>query len=72
MRKTKVSKVIDNKINDWISSITDIELARDLKDNIIVTGGCIVSLINNETPNDFVIKVGYVNHAEKSDIFHPL
>lgn len=55
MRKTKVSKVIDNKINDWISSITDIELARDIKDSIIVTGGCIVSLINNETPNDFDI-----------------
>ncbi len=46
MRKTEVSKVIDNKINDWISSITDIELARDIKDSIIVTGGCIVSLIN--------------------------
>jgi hypothetical protein len=37
MRKSKVSKVIDNKIKDWISSITDTELAKDIKDNTIVT-----------------------------------
>ena len=56
MRKSEVSKVIDNKINDWISSITDTELAKDIKNNIIVTGGCIVSLINNETSAHYIEK----------------
>jgi len=53
MRKSRIEKVISRKVNKWLDSIEDDKLRSDLKDNIIVTGGCIVSLLNNEIPNDF-------------------
>lgn len=55
MRKTRIEKVISSKIKKWIDSIKDESLRKEVKNNIIVTGGCIVSLLNNEVPNDYDI-----------------
>lgn len=55
MRKTRIEKVISSKIKKWIDSIKDESLKKEIKNNIIVTGGCIVSLLNNEVPNDYDI-----------------
>jgi hypothetical protein len=45
--------VIKKKINDWLESIEDKKLVTEIEKNIILTGGAIVSLVNNETPNDY-------------------
>jgi len=53
MQSKTISKVISKKINDWLSSITDEQLRRDLKSKIVVTGGCIASMFMNESVNDY-------------------
>lgn len=55
MKKKTINAVITKKINEWLSSIKDEQLVKLLKDNIIVTGGCITSMLLNEQVNDFDI-----------------
>lgn len=55
MREKHIKSTISKKINDWLSSIEDVDLVKTIRENVIVTGGSIVSLINNETPNDYDI-----------------
>ena len=55
MKKKTINKVIKKKINDWLKSIDDKELIDLLKKNIIVTGGCITSMLLNEEVNDYDI-----------------
>lgn len=46
---------IRRKVDAWLDSITDTQLRADLKDNVIVTGGCIASMLLGEKVNDFDI-----------------
>ena len=55
MKKKTINAVITKKINDWLNSIEDAKLVSLLKNNIIVTGGCITSMLLNEDVNDFDI-----------------
>ena len=55
MKRKTINAVISKKINDWLSSIEDKGLIEKLKNNIIVTGGCITSMLLNEDVNDFDI-----------------
>ena len=55
MQRKTINAVITKKVNEWLSSITDEKLVELLKDNIIVTGGCITSMLLNEKVNDFDI-----------------
>jgi hypothetical protein len=55
MRSKTIKAVIQKKINDFLESIKDESLRNLLRKNIIVTGGSIVSMLLNETPNDFDI-----------------
>lgn len=55
MNSKNIIKVLNNKLFDWISNIDDDNLRKILRENIIVTGGSIVSLLNSETPNDYDI-----------------
>lgn len=53
MKKKTISKVISSKFDDWVSSITDDVLKNMVKNNSIVTGGCIASMLLKEKVNDF-------------------
>tara|TARA_R110000850_G_scaffold216850_1_gene342326 strand:+ start:139 stop:1077 length:939 start_codon:yes stop_codon:yes gene_type:complete len=55
MRIVTINKVIKAKVNQWLKSITDVQLREDLKDKIVVTGGCITSMLLQEDPNDYDI-----------------
>lgn len=55
MKKSNIARNIKNKINDWLKSIKDKELQEFVKDKIIVTGGSIVSLLQNIDVNDYDI-----------------
>ncbi len=53
------SKHIKNRlkkiINEYLESVDNIQLRIDMANDIIITGGAIVSLLNNEEPNDYDI-----------------
>ena len=55
MNRKIIRSVLKNKLNAWASSIDD-ENVRDLvKQNTIITGGCITSMLIKEQINDFDI-----------------
>ena len=55
MNSKNIAKSLNAKINNWIDSIENEEIKKIIKDNAIVTGGAIVSLLNGEKPNDYDI-----------------
>lgn len=57
MKSSTIDKVIRAKIKDWTGSITDRHLAVEVKNSVVVTGGCIVSLYLQEKVNDYDIYI---------------
>lgn len=55
MKSKTINAVIAKKINDWLNSLDDPVLVKHIKNDIIVTGGCITSMLLNEPVNDFDI-----------------
>jgi hypothetical protein len=53
MKAKTIRQVLRKKIDEWLESIDDEELRKDLHKNIIVTGGCIPSMLLNEKINDY-------------------
>jgi len=53
MRAKSISNIIYRKINDWVSNIKDESLKTLIKRDVIVTGGCITSMLLDEKVNDF-------------------
>jgi hypothetical protein len=54
-KKKTIRKVLKAKISNWLSSITDESVKVLLKDNVIVTGGSIVSMLMGDEIKDFDI-----------------
>lgn len=57
MNRKAINLIIAKKVNDWVSSIKDDSLQKEVQDNCIVTGGSIVSLLSNEKPKDYDIYI---------------
>lgn len=55
MKRKTINAVITKKINEWLESIDDLTVKKRIKNDIIVTGGCITSMLLNEDVNDFDI-----------------
>jgi hypothetical protein len=53
MKAKTINAVISKKMNEWLKSIEDESLVKLLKRDVIVTGGCITSMLLNEKVNDF-------------------
>lgn len=53
MNSKNIKKHLNNKLRDWISNIDDENIKTTLKENVIVTGGAIVSLLTGETLHDY-------------------
>ena len=53
MLEKTMKQVLNKKINAWLETIKDDEVKKVIIENLIITGGCFTSMINNETPNDF-------------------
>lgn len=79
MNSKGIKKSIRKKLDDWISFVDDEEIKKTIRQNAIVTGGAIVSLLNNEKPNDYdvyfksyesLLKVAKY-YAEKWNELHP-
>ena len=55
MKKSLIKIVLKKKIDNWLETIDNQTLQQKIKDDIIVTGGCIYSLLINEKVNDYDI-----------------
>lgn len=55
MNRRIIKSILSKKFNEWIESIEDESLCKEIKDNSIITGGAITSLLMKEPVNDFDI-----------------
>lgn len=55
MQIKTISKIISTKLDEWLDTITDESLRKDVRDNLLVSGGSITSLLLNITVNDYDI-----------------
>ncbi len=61
MQIKTIQKVLSSKMEDWLNSITDEELRKKVKDNLLISGGSIVSMLLNEPVNDYDV---YINNMD--------
>lgn len=61
MLKKNIKANIEAKIKDWLESISDNALVIKLKEHIIVTGGCITSMVLGEEVNDYDVYIDNAN-----------
>lgn len=61
MQTKTIAKAISSKLEDWMESISDKDLVKKLRDNVLVSGGSITSMFLNEEVNDFDI---YINDID--------
>lgn len=55
MNAKNMSKALKAKMDDWVKNIEDETIRKTIKENAIITGGALVSLLNGEQPNDYDI-----------------
>lgn len=53
MNGKNIRKHLNNKLRDWILNIDDESIKKIIRDNVIVTGGAIVSLLTGEELHDY-------------------
>lgn len=53
MQEKTIKSVLCNKLQKWLSTITDEEVRLAAQQNLVVTGGCFPSLMQNEPPKDY-------------------
>ena len=53
MLEKTIKQVLTKKIDKWIESVEDVDVKKAIKENLIITGGCFTSMIENNHPNDF-------------------
>lgn len=57
MQIKTIDKIVRKKMDDWLESITDKKLRKEVKDVILVSGGCIASMFLQEDINDFDVYI---------------
>ena len=65
MKKTAIERRISAKIFEWLESIDDSDVASRLRANIVVTGGCITSMLLDEKVNDYDV---YFRNLESCEL----
>ena len=55
MNSKNIARHLKSKIDKWIESVNDDVIKNTIKENAIVTGGALVSLLNGEEPHDYDI-----------------
>lgn len=55
MKTKTIKKILSNKIENWIESITDKKVKNAVRRDLIVTGGSIASMLLKEDVNDYDI-----------------
>lgn len=53
MNSKNIKKHLNAKLEDWLNSITDEEVKKEIRKNVIITGGAIVSLLTGDKVKDY-------------------
>jgi hypothetical protein len=53
MTGKNIKKSLNKKIENWLESVKDKKIEKTIRENAIITGGAIVSLLNGEEVNDY-------------------
>jgi hypothetical protein len=48
-----IKKALNAKVEDWLKSIEDKGIVKIIRENVLITGGAIVSMLNNDEVNDY-------------------
>jgi hypothetical protein len=48
-----MNKVLGKKVADWLKSVTCEKTRKIIDENLVITGGCFPSMIDNQSPKDF-------------------
>ena len=65
MQIKTIEKVIINKMNEWLETITDENLRKETKDNLLVSGGSIASMLMGADVNDYDVYIKDINVLKK-------
>ena len=65
MQIKTIEKVIINKMNEWLETITDEDLRKETKDNLLVSGGSIASMLMGADVNDYDVYIKDINVLKK-------
>jgi len=57
MQVKTIKKILKNKLEDWLETITDEKLRKEVRSNILVSGGSITSLFQGQPVNDYDIYI---------------
>lgn len=57
MQRKTIIRVLTKKLESWLETITDEKLRKRVKDNLLVSGGSITSMLLHEKVNDFDIHI---------------
>lgn len=57
MTRKNITKTIEAKLASWFKTIKDPQLVEQLEKSVIVTGGCIASMLTNTPVNDYDIYI---------------
>lgn len=55
MNAKNMARALNKKMDDWLLNVEDDNIRKVIRDNAIITGGALVSLLNGEQPNDYDI-----------------
>lgn len=61
MQTKTIKRVVSNKLNEWLDTIDDVKLRDRVRNNLVVSGGCLTSMFQNEPVNDFDIYIQDIN-----------
>lgn len=53
MNSKNLKKALNAKLNDWLKSVDNEDIKKEIKNNVIITGGAIVSLLIGDKVNDY-------------------
>lgn len=57
MQTKTIKKIIATKMDEWLDTITDVPLRKLVREELLVSGGCIVSMFLGEQVNDFDVYI---------------
>lgn len=66
MKRTTIERLIKEKLNEWLDTITDDSLKSDLKESILVSGGCIASMFLREQVNDYDVYLSNMDIVKRT------
>lgn len=61
MKTKTITKVLKKKLEEWLESITNVQLRKEVKENILVSGGSIASMLLKEKVNDYDVYIQDMN-----------